>query len=518
MLNRKQWIAIVIAGLFVLSIAIAIWLVPPFLNSYILRDKIETVAADRFHVNVKLNTFHVSIFPILRAQFTGLVLKKPSDPDLPPLIEINKCSVEASMLSLLERRPHLRTVHMEGLTVNVPPREASAEPPGPAEPKKPFRTNFVIDEVTSDDMTLNILRKEPGHHLSFRFHKLRIDSFQPDKPAAFHADLINPKPVGEIQTRGQFGPWNPDNPSQSPVSGTYTFSNADLATFKGISGTLSSTGSFSGVLDYIQVQGKTETPNFEVSVSGHSIPLETSFYAVVDGMNGNTILNTIDIQLAESYLVAKGDVAKGPRQPGRAIALNVVADRARIQDLLRVAVNSEKPLLTGLVSLKTRFVIPSRRAKDTDIANRIDLQGSFGLISARFTQNTVQEKINGLSRRGRGKPNDIDDGTAVSQLAGTFTLRDGVIQFSKLAFDVAGAAILLTGTYNLDTGELNFRGTLSLKAKLSQTTTGMKSLFLKMIDPLFKKKNAGAVLPIRITGTREKPTFGLDLGRVFAGN
>lgn len=507
--------AIATAGLFVLSIGVAIWMAPRLLNSYVLRDKVEKIAADRFHVDVKLDTLDLSIFPTLRAQFTGLVLKNPDTPDLPPLIEIRKCAVEASVLSLLEPRPHLRIVHMEGLTVNVPPPAGSAESP---KPKKPFRTDFVVDEVTSDDMKLNILRKEPGHHLAFLLHNLRIDSFQPDKPASFHADLTNPKPVGEIHTRGQFGPWNPDNPSQSSVSGTYTFSNADLATIKGISGTLSSTGLFNGVLDYIQVQGKTETPNFEVSVSRHPIALDTSFNAVVDGMNGNTILDTIDVQLADSRLVAKGDIAQGSRQPGRTVALNVVADAARIQDLLRVAVRSEKPLLTGLVSLKTRFVIPSRRAKDTDIANRIDLQGSFGLVSARFTQNTMQEKINALSRRGQGKPNDTDDGTAASRLAATFTLRDGVIQFSKLAFDVAGAAILLNGTYNLDTEELNFRGTLRLEAKLSQTTTGIKSLFLKPIDPLFKEKNTGAVLPIRITGTREKPSFGLDLGRVFARN
>lgn len=76
--------------------------------------------------------------------------------------------------------------------------------------------------------------------------------------------------------------------------------------------------------------------------------------------------------------------------------------------------------------------------------------------------------------------------------------------------------MLLNGTYDLDSEVLNFRGTLSLGAKLSQTTSGMKSLLLKLVNPVFEKKNAGAVLPIKITGTREKPSFGLDLGRVFA--
>ena len=508
MLTRKQWLAVVIPVAIVALVCAGLSLAPKFLNSYVLRDKLEKIAADRFHVQVKVETLRVSVFPKLEVQFTGLTMRNPDRPDLPPLIEINSCSAQASVFGLLEHHPHLRSVHMQGLTLNIPPHEGTQK-------KEKFRTNFVVDQITSDDMTLNILRKDAVRHLSFLLHKVRIDSFRPDNPAAFHTYLTNAKPVGEIQTNGQFGPWNPDDPSQTPVSGSYTFSHADLSTIKGISGTLSSIGSYYGVLDYIQVQGKTETPDFAVNVSQHPVPLNTEFNAVVDGINGNTILNTIQIQLVDSQMVAKGDVAKGPRQPGRAVALDVVANAARIQDLLRVAVKSNQPLLTGIVDLKTRLVIPSRRSKDADITDRIDLQGRFGIVSARFTQNTVQEKVNSLSRRGRGQPNDTDDGSPVSRLTGTFTLQNGVIRFSKLTFNVSGAAILLNGTYNLDTEEMNFRGTLSLQAKLSQTTTGVKSVFLKLIDPLFKKKNAGTVIPIKITGTREKPSFGLDRGRVF---
>ena len=508
----------VVAGILIGLCAAVVYLGPQLLSSYVLKDKIERVAADRLHVDLKLATFHLSIFPRLRIQFTGVVLRKPDRPDLPPLIQIDKCSVEAGIFALLEHRPHLHRLDMQGLTINVPPRESPQDAGEKADRnnRKPFRTDFIIDQITSDQMTLNILHRNGGNPLVFLLHKLRIDSFQPDKPAAFHANLTNPKPEGEIQTHGEFGPWNPDNPSQTPVSGNYIFSHADLGTIKGIRGTLSSQGIFSGVLDYIQVRGKTETPNFELSVSRHPMPLNTQFDAIVDGMNGNTILNTIDVQLFNSQLIAKGEVAKGPRQPGRAVTLNVVADAARIQDLLRVAVKSDKPLLTGLASLNTQFVIPSKNAKNTDIANRLDLKGQFGIVSARFTTPTVQDKVNALSRRGRGRPHNTDDSSAVSRLTGKFTLRNGLIDFSKLTFDVAGASIRLNGSYDLNTEALNFRGTLSLKAKLSQTTTGIKSLFLKMIDPLFAKKDAGAVLPIKITGTREKPSFGLDMGRIFA--
>jgi hypothetical protein len=510
-MSKKTMLFVIVGTSIVVIAAIGLWYERSLLDSYVLREKIERVARDRLHAEAKLTSLHVSFFPSLKVQVTGFLLRNPERPDVPPLIEIRKFTVRAGLLALFERRPHLHALHIQGLTINVPPRQAAKTA------KRLFRTDFLIDEITADNVTLKIFHKSGGPPLQFLLHRLRITSFRPDNPAQFRANLTNPKPVGEIQTQGLFGPWNPDDPSQTAVAGSYTFSNANLGTIKGLSGTLSSEGSFDGVLDYIQVQGKTETPNFEVNISKHPIPLDTQFNAVVDGMNGNTILNSIRIQLLDSQMIAKGDVAKGPRQPGRAVALDVVAHAARAQDLLRVALKSGKPLLTGTVSMNTQFVVPSRRTKDTDITNRLDLQGQFRIVSAHFTNDSIQEKINALSRRGLGHPKDPADKDPASTFAGTFTLKDGVVQFSKLAFNVSGAAVLLNGTYNLDTEELNFRGTLSFEAKLSQTTTGMKSLFLKLVNPMFEKKNAGAVLPIKITGTREKPSFGLDLGRVFAG-
>jgi hypothetical protein len=32
---------------------------------------------------------------------------------------------------------------------------------------------------------------------------------------------------------------------------------------------------------------------------------------------------------------------------------------------------------------------------------------------------------------------------------------------------------------------------------------------------LFRGKHAGAVVPIKITGTRDAPKFGLEVGRIF---
>ncbi|MGH9831318.1 MAG: hypothetical protein ACREDR_49575, partial [Blastocatellia bacterium] len=60
-----------------------------------------------------------------------------------------------------------------------------------------------------------------------------------------------------------------------------------------------------------------------------------------------------------------------------------------------------------------------------------------------------------------------------------------------------GAAIHLDGTYDVDNGDLDFRGHLLMKAKLSETQTGAKSFFMKVIDPFFKGKDGmGTSLPI----------------------
>lgn len=516
----KGYLAAALLSVSIFATAVGIWTHRTHpLDAYIRRRAVNVIRK-RFNSELQLASLHVSVLPRLRIEGTGLTLRYRGRTDVPPLMAVRKFSLDlswkgeffldANWLGLSKRPPHFHILRLEGLQINIPPREEVQHE------KTRVRTNFMIDEITSSNAELDILRKDDKPTLTFLLHQLNVVSFQPEKPAEFYATLTNPRPVGEIQTHGHFGPWNGDEPSQAPVQGNYTFSRADLATFKGISGFLSSQGVFNGVLDYIQVHGKTQTPDFALTVSKHPVPLDTEFNAIVDGINGNTILNSVDAQLLNSSLLCRGEVAKMPGDAGRTIVLDVTAKDARIEDLLRLVVNSDKPLMTGNVSLKAKFALPSRNADKEDITDRLLLNGTFGLGAVRFAKNTVQEKVNSLSRRGQGDTDPNDDDTAVSSLEGNFTLRHGVAKFSRLTFRVAGAKVLLHGTYDLNAENLDFSGTLNLQAKLSQTTTGMKSLFLKMIDPLFKSKDAGAVLPIKITGTREKPLFKLDIGRVFA--
>jgi hypothetical protein len=100
-------------------------------------------------------------------------------------------------------------------------------------------------------------------------------------------------------------------------------------------------------------------------------------------------------------------------------------------------------------------------------------------------------------------------------MSGHFQLAGGVAKFSRLEFSVPGARVQLQGTFGLDSQALDFVGTVSLQATVSQLVTGVKSVLLKPLDPFFARNGAGIVVPVRITGTRDSPSFEVEFGKIF---
>jgi VCBS repeat-containing protein len=139
------------------------------------------------------------------------------------------------------------------------------------------------------------------------------------------------------------------------------------------------------------------------------------------------------------------------------------------------------------------------------------LDGSFAVTNAQWSSSDIREKLQSFSRHAEGQPNDNDAGSAVTDMKGVFVLKDSVIHFSKLTFSVPGADVELEGNYEIGGRKIDMRGKLRMQAKLSQTVTGVKSFFLKAIDPFFSKNGAGAELPITITGTEDKPVMGVTV-------
>ena len=508
--SRYRWLLLSGAVLLLLALAAGyIYFWPQAIENRI-RLSITEALADQFQSDVELSSLQIKVLPILRVRGQGLTLRYHGRRDVPPLLQIANFSFSAGLSDLLRPVKHIASLHVQNMLVNIPPRGTGEIQikPNPSRNDGMVR-DMVVDRIVSDDFDIRILPKQPEKGpLDWDIHNLVVTSAGSGKPLTFHGTLTNGKPKGEIDTRGQFGPWNASDPGDTPVSGEYTFTNADLGPLPGIAGILSSTGTYTGVLDQLQVNGQTDTPNFSLDKVGRPVPLHTEFSATVDGTNGDTYLHPVKATLGQSLIIAEGKVVRMPDRHGHSISIDTTVPGGRIQDFLNLAINSNKPFLTGPVKIKAKLIIPPGQER---VIEKMTLDGQFNVHSATWGSPALREKLESFSRRAEGKPADEDAGSAVSDLNGNFLLEDGILRFRHLSFSIEGVAIDLAGTYALASGELDMAGQVKLKAKLSQTVTGSKSFFLKAIDPLFEKKGSGTVLPLRITGTRDNPVFGVTV-------
>ncbi|MFZ1972504.1 MAG: hypothetical protein WAU89_06645 [Candidatus Acidiferrales bacterium] len=502
----RRWL-IVGAAVVVVFVATLYAFTPAIKNA--MRKRTEAYLQARFQSDIEFSHFDVFLFPHVRVTIDGLALRLQGRTDVPPLIQIAHVEFSAGISGMLRKRFTIRSVELDGLQIHMPPKGSGARPKiHGTETDLAEKYPVLIHEIDANNALISILRGDPGKPpREFPIHELVIKDFSFDNPASFHARLTNPVPKGEIDCAGQFGPWNAEDPRHTPVEAEYVFSHADMGTIKGLAGTLRSTGKFSGPLDYLNVEGMTDTPDFALRMSAHPVNLHTDYTAIVDGTNGDVILKPVIAHFLHTTLVVNGQVVDLTPEKGRTIQLDAVSRETAIEDLLYLTVKNDPPIMTGPAKLTAKIDI---REGNADILQRTTIAGQFSVADARFTSN-VQEKVDTLSRKAQGHPKDQDIGDVVSNLNSTFRVDEGVASFSKLGFGVPGANIALTGTYGLDSGEMDFRGKLLMQAKLSQTTTGAKSFFLKAVDPFFKGKNGGSDLPIKITGTKDHPSFGLDL-------
>jgi hypothetical protein len=510
---------IVLVSCALIAIAVAIGAVWAVRSAPRLRDRVVDALNARFESQLTLGSLDPFILPKPRASGTALTIRHNGRTDVPPLITIDSFETSAAILDLVRTPVRLDTVTLEGLAVRIPPggfhpgASNNDHEPHVSHAERP--SPILIDRINSRSARVEIHSRRPDRlPRVWDIQNLVMRDFGAATGSHFDAGLINPIPRGVIDTSGMFGPWHADEPGLTPVSGNYIFQNADMDVIKGLGGTLSSAGTYRGVLERIEVEGTTEMPDFSLDLAGQKTPLMTKFKAIVDGTNGDTILERVDARLNESAIVATGSIVRTQEVKGRHIDLDVRLVGARLEDLMQLAVKASKPPLVGRIDLTTRMVLP---AGPEDVVHRLQLNGAFQLAQARFTNLNVQRQITMLSRRGRGEETDegAEKERVVSNLRGKFTLSNASLTFSELAFAVPGSTVRLHGSYDLDSQEMNFTGELLTDATLADMTSGFKSLLARLAQPLFKREGGGTRLPIRISGPRAKPVFGLDFGRVL---
>jgi hypothetical protein len=480
----------------------------------ILKGRLIETLSTRFNSRVELDGLDVSLVQGLEISGRGLRIF-PEDEVVAagatqPLIALGHFSFHAEWAGLFAEPMHVGTVHVSGMAIHIPPKEMRAQAP---KGQRHFgKIKIVVDEIVCDDSKLVIGTLKPDKDpKDFELSHVVMRNVGPNAPWDYDATLVNAIPKGDIQAKGTFGPWNNDSPGDSTVTGHYTFDHADLNTIKGIGGILSSVGDFTGQLDNIVVDGTTETPDFSLDTANHAMPLHTKFHAIVDGTNGDTYLQPVEARLGESAFTSSGAIIN-VKGKGHIIDLDVNVPNGRIQDFLELAVKTRPAVMTGRLTMKTKLHIPPG---DESVSKKIGLRGGFTLWQIHFTNPEVEDKVDMLSLRAQGDAKDAKPGAedVHSQMVGQFVLGNSKLSFSKLDYALPGATVALTGEYSLDGDRFEFVGKMRTDAKVSQMVASKwKSILLKPVDPFFKKNGAGAEIPVKVSGTKSAPKFGLDLG------
>jgi hypothetical protein len=480
-----------------------------------LRDFVVSTLSRSLHSEVELGAVRVNWVP-LRLEADDLTVRHRGRTDVPPLLVVKSFSVDLELTDLWNNST-IDHVVVDGFEINFPPKDpVTGKRPLPSGGGGEGSTGVVVKRLTATNTRMAIIPREDWKNPKvWDIIELEMKNLRSSEPASFTAVLMNPIPHGQIETTGSFGPWQKDEPGETPIAGDYTFA-ADLGTIEGLEGDLSAVGKMEGTIEQISTTGQTRTEKFRLTeLNGDPLPLTTAYQALVDGTKGDVELRRVDVHLGRSEFIAKGVVEGTKGVKGKRIVLNVKSSNANLGELLRFASKGAEPPAYGNLVLDTAFDLPQGKQP---ILSRLQLEGSVRAERVTFTNDAVQGKIDTLSRKAQGRPQDTSITEMASQMSTKFALRDGQFTYEGLSFNVQGADVRLNGTHSLRSKSLKLAGEVLLQATVSQTMTGYKSWLLKPFDPLFKKNGAGTRLAIRVEGTQDQPRVGLEIGKTLRGS
>jgi hypothetical protein len=491
--QRKRLVRWIAMGLLAaMAVLVGAGLVIAHRAASVLKSRVIATLGASFHGRVDLEKLNVVALHGFAVTGDNLRIYEPENlvaaGVTQPVILLKHFAFRAPLRGLFRRPMQVGSVEIDGLEIDIPPAARRPRESFPGASRLHGQMEIVVDKIVCDHSRLVIGNSHPEKEPKiFVLRHVELYNVGGGQPWRYQVVLTNAIPRGEIQATGRFGPWQIDSPGDTALNGNYTFQHAQLSTINGLGGILSSTGYFQGQLNRIAVDGATETPDFSLDTANHPLPLHTRFHAIVDGTTGDTLLEPVQATLRNSRFTASGAVIdiKGR---GHVIDLNVDVPTGRLQDFLDLVVRTEPAVLTATIGAKARLHI---RAGKEKVGQRLRVQGRFTLRSMHFTNPELQDKVDMISFRARGEPEKAKPGAqdVNAGMRGDFTLQQGTIEFHRL---------------------------LSLSRMVQSRWA---SLALKAVSPLFRRPGGGADIPVRISGTRSAPKFGIDvLGRHAHGD
>jgi len=471
--------------------------------------KIQPMLEEVLASNVKIGHYHRVYFPHPGFMATDITLTRKSAAGLPPLGTARSVMLQGTWLDLLTLRKRVHQVDITGLHIVIPPIGSDANHKDfPAGSSADFGgPTAAIEQLILHDSTLDIMRAD-GSRFSFPIQELTIRDMQKGQALKYDVDMRNAKPNGRILSTGSFGPINSNNLGSTPLSGQFTFSQVSLHDLGEISGTLSSKGQFQGTLAAIDANAASNTPDFSVD-GGKPTPASASVHCTINGVNGDIVLHSINATTGATTINVQGGIIGSPKVAD----IDVAVVSGRVQDIMR-------PFMTQPIPVAGTLSLHGHAHLDPDgnglqFLQRLKVDGAFDAPAEHLTDRATEQKLSTFSQRAQGvkvpspQPGPAgqssrassDSVDVASSIAGQAKIRNGIASTQRLTFQMPGVAVDLSGTFNLHNSAANLTGNIRMQSDISHATTGFKSVLMKPLIPFFKKKNAGAVIPIAITGS-----------------
>jgi hypothetical protein len=472
------------------------------------RDALVRQVESRTGARLDIGTFQVKWFPPGFAAERVRLSDRDGD-----VLKIDAIALQGSYVGLLRSPKTLTRIHALGLRLLIPSQKMK----GNRETLSLFGAGgshpaLAAGEIRLDNAALDLLPATPDRPpLEFVVHTLVLTNVGLDKPVAFDLSLHNPRPPGEIRSHGEFGPLDMTDPGRARVSGAFTFTHADLTVPRGIAGLLNASGNFHGQLSRLDCSGTADVPDFQVSGSSNSVHISARFDTAVDALTGSAVLNSIVAHFRNTTVSAVGNVASGSGGTGKTVTLETAVREGRVEDLLLLFTRRTAPAMRGPISLKAKFAIPPG---PPDFLTRLKIDGEFAIKRGHFTNPKTQTSIDRLSAsaEGESKREQREYPTlAAADIRASVTDRNGVARLSNIVFEAPGVRGRLAGTFALEEKKVALSGILQTRGNLSDTTSGVKALMLKVMGPLWPKNASVRSIPFGISGKASHPVFRLKL-------
>jgi hypothetical protein len=469
---------------------------------------VEPLLQKVFASQIKIEHYHRIYFPHPGFVADSITLRRNSAPGLPPVGTVAHLRVEGRWIDLLLLRDRVRLVDADGLHVIIPPVGSDANkedfPPGSSSDFTGPPT--VVEQLDLQNATLDLQRVGGGRY-TFPIRRLLIGNLHKGQTISYSLDMQNAQPSGRIQAHGSFGPLLANKLGATPVTGDFTFTGVNLSEIQGLDGTFSAAGHFQGRLEEIEGSAQASTPDFAVA-KGRRTLVEGTLTYVVNGLNGDISLHSVDVHTGSTAVHAEGNIAGSPK----VTSVDLLVEKGRVEDLLRPFISTESPV-TGPVLLHGHANLAAA-ASGSSFFERLTMNGAFTLPGERFTDTATEGNLTAFSQRARGIKTGEDPRAlpaVLPNVAATVSVRNGMASMSPLIVQIPGATVRLSGAFDLKNQNVHMIGDLRMQSDVSHVTTGFKAMLLKPLAPFFKKNGAGAVVPIAISGTPQHLKVGQNI-------